>query len=87
MVYVDQMRAPFGRMIMSHLVADSHAELIAMVDRIGVRRKWIQCEGTYKEHFDICASKRLRAISCGAQSVTQLELGRILCDKRKLTQK
>lgn len=40
--YVDQPIFPFGRMMMCHLWADTLDELLAMVDRIGVDRKWIQ---------------------------------------------
>ena len=65
-VYVDDMYAPFGNMLMCHLWADTHAELIAMVDAIGVQRKWIQYPGTWKEHFDIAKSKRRLAIAAGA---------------------
>jgi hypothetical protein len=65
-VYVDDMRAPFGRMVMCHMTADSTAELLAMVDKIGVRRKWIQKVGTPWEHFDICLGKRALAVRAGA---------------------
>jgi hypothetical protein len=83
MVYVDDMAAPFGRMFMYHLTADSHEELLAMVDKIGVQRKWIQCEGTYKEHFDICKSKRQLAIANGAKQITWEETCQRIENKRK----
>lgn len=73
-VYVDDMAAPFGRMKMCHMTADSHAELDAMADKIGIARRWIQYPGTYKEHYDICLSKRVRALANGAISVTMKEL-------------
>ncbi len=38
-VYVDDMEAEFGNMIMCHMIADTHDELIAMADAIGVDRK------------------------------------------------
>jgi hypothetical protein len=41
-VYVDTMEAAFGRMIMCHMWADTLDELLAMADRIGVLRKWLQ---------------------------------------------
>ena len=45
-VYVDNMQASYGRMKMCHMVADSTDELLAMADRIGVARKWLQKAGT-----------------------------------------
>ena len=77
MVYVDDFNAPFGRMLMCHLVADTTGELLAMVDKIGVNRKWIQYPGTDKEHFDICLSKKKLAIKHGAKQVTARELVKI----------
>lgn len=73
-VYVDDMEAAFGRMKMCHMVADSTAELLAMVDRIGVARKWIQAEGTNREHFDIALSKRAEAVKAGAVEITMRQL-------------
>lgn len=73
-VYVDDMEAPFSNMVMCHMAADSSAELLAMADKIGVARKWIQYPGTDKEHFDICKSKKLAAIRHGAIPVTMREL-------------
>lgn len=81
-VYVDTMRAPFGRMVMCHMVADTTEELLAMADRIGVARKWLQKPGTHHEHFDIAQSKRSLAVRAGAQEVTIMELGRIIRAKR-----
>jgi hypothetical protein len=74
-VYVDDVRHRFGSMIMCHMWADSLDELMAMADRIGVARKWIQGHptlsiGKAREaswiHFDIAASKKALAIRHGA---------------------
>ncbi len=81
-VYVDDMKALFGRMVMCHMFADSSGELLAMAERIGVQRKWLQYPGTYREHFDICLSKRAKAVALGAKEVTRLELGRIIMARR-----
>ena len=76
-VYVDDMRAPFGRMKMCHMFADTTAELNAMADRIGVARKWIQYPGrSDKEHYDICLSKKRLALAAGAQAVRWSFFGR-----------
>jgi hypothetical protein len=82
-VYVDNMQANYGRMKMCHMVADSTEELMAMADRIGVARKWIQKAGTYQEHFDICMTKRKVAVSAGALEVTMKELCKITMARRK----
>lgn len=72
-VYVDDMRASFGRMVMCHMAADSTEELLAMADKIGVQRKWIQKAGTRYEHFDISLSKRTEAVKQGAIELTMRE--------------
>ena len=81
-VYVDDMKAGYGRMIMSHMIADTTEELLAMADQIGVARRWIQAPGTAREHFDVAQSKRKFAVEAGAVEVTQRELGRIIRDRR-----
>lgn len=74
-VYVDDVEIPFGRMLMCHLWADTDEELLAMVDAIGVQRKWIQGHPTLSlpqfrkaswVHFDIAKSKKALAIKAGA---------------------
>lgn len=77
-VYIDNFEAPFGRMLMCHMIADTTEELLAMADRIGVQRKWIQDAGTYNEHFDICLSKKKKALEYGAKAITMMQLGRML---------
>ncbi len=81
-VYVDDMKARFGRMVMCHMMADSKAELLAMADKIGVQREWIQKEGTDHEHFDICMSKRAAAVRHGANEVAMRDLGRLIHARR-----
>jgi hypothetical protein len=73
-VYVDNMRAAFGRMVMCHMWADTRDELFEMADRIGVARKWFQRPANVGlpgmdaswEHFDIAMSKRALAVKAGA---------------------
>lgn len=78
-VYVDDMRARFGRMLMCHMVADTEAELHAMADRIGVARRWYQ-----GDHYDICLSKVALALRHGAMPVTRRQLG-MMCAIRRRT--
>lgn len=72
-VYVDDMfRRPMGRlgrMKMSHMIADTGAELHIMADRIGVARRWFQ-----GDHYDISLSRRALAIEAGAVPVTMRQL-------------
>lgn len=86
-VYVDDMylyaMGQFGRMKMSHLMADTTEELLAMADKIGVARRWIQHAGTPGEHFDIAMSKRAEAIRHGAVPVTCEELARWRIERRR----
>jgi len=86
-VYVDDMyKSPmgqFGRMKMSHMIADTHEELIVMAARIGVAAKWIQHEGTAHEHFDIAQGKRELAIEYGAVPITWRELGMKCWDRQR----
>lgn len=73
-VYVDNMRAAYGRMVMCHMIADTDEELLAMADRIGVQRRWHQHAGSARSHFDIALSKRALAVAAGAQEITWREL-------------
>lgn len=66
MIYVDTWNAPYRGMVMCHLGADTHDELLQIVDAIGVDRKWIQYPGTWREHFDICLTKKKQALALGA---------------------
>lgn len=66
-VYVDDVRHQFGRMKMCHMWADSLAELLTMVDNIGIKRKWLQCPPAASWiHFDICLQKKKIALKLGA---------------------
>ena len=84
-VYVDDMHlysmGEFGRMKMSHMMADTRAELLEMVDHIGVPRWWLQKEGELDEHFDISKSKRSAALQAGARAVSIRELARFAMNR------
>lgn len=74
-VYVDNMRAAFGRMIMCHMIADTDDELHAMADRIGVARRWWQSpEKTSGSHYDIALSRRKLAVAHGAVEIDMRQL-------------
>jgi hypothetical protein len=68
-VYVDNARNPYGRMLMSHLIADSLEELAAFAGRLGLRREW-----RHGDHFDVCQAKRREAVQLGAIEVSEREV-------------
>lgn len=70
-VYVDDYRAPYRNMYLSHMTADTVGELHAMADKIGLERKWFQ-RGSHP-HYDVSESKRLLAIGFGAKEETVRE--------------
>lgn len=66
-VYVDDVRLKFGNMVMCHCWADTLEELLEMVDRIGVQRKWLQQPPKASwVHFDISLAKKALALAAGA---------------------
>lgn len=82
-VYVDDYSAPLGRMKMCHMIADTTDELLAMADKIGVQRKWLQAAGTPREHFDVCREKKRLALAAGAVEVSSRDLVAIIRAKRE----
>lgn len=85
-VYVDNFyitgAGNFGRMKMSHMIADTQKELLEMCDKIGVQRKWIQDYETPREHFDISISKRKLAIGFGAQEIGFRDLAKMTSSRK-----
>lgn len=67
-VYVDDMfkypMGRFGRMKMSHMIADTEEELHTMAAKLGLARKWYQ-----GDHYDVSKSCRLKAIELGARPI------------------
>ena len=68
MVYVGKREYKYGRMIMSHMVADSLDELHEMADKIGVNRRHFQ-DKPNKPHYDICKANKKKVIELGALEV------------------
>lgn len=86
-VYVDNARIPFRRgqrvLRMSHMLADTTEELEAMARQLGLQPKWIQYPGTYREHYDVCATKRAKAVQLGAVEVDSMFLVKLRQKRRK----
>jgi hypothetical protein len=86
-VFVDNMgdypMGQFGRMKMSHMIADTEEELHAMADRIGVARRWFQQKSS-GDHYDISLTKRTLAVKAGAREVTMKQLA-AMCNNRHRT--
>jgi hypothetical protein len=84
-VYVDDMfkysMGRFGRMKMSHMIADTDKELHEMAIKIGLDTKWYQ-----GDHYDVSISLREKAIANGAVAVELRELA-MMCKVRRETGK
>lgn len=81
-VYVDDFKAAYGNMRMSHMLADSDDELHAMADQIGVARRWHQ-NGMSGSHYDIAQSKVALAIKAGAVAVTVRQMAMMSRNRRQ----
>lgn len=77
MVYVGTREYKLGRMIMSHLVADTIEELHKMAKDIGVSRKHFQNKKS-KPHYDICKQNKTKAINLGAIEVNDRYIIKLL---------
>ena len=90
-VYIDDMYknpiGQFGRMKMSHMAADTTEELLQMVDKIGVQRKWIQDKDKASEHFDISMVYREKAIVAGAIPASMYNLSRAILKRKSPNEK
>lgn len=62
MVYIGKREYKYGRMIMSHMVADTLAELHTMASLLNIDHKHFQNKKG-KPHYDICKSKKNEALS------------------------
>lgn len=80
-VYVDHARNPFGRMIMSHMIADTIPELMAMACDIGLHHRHFQPKS--HPHFDVSQSYRNKAVCLGAIEVGRKELVALMRQQRQ----
>jgi hypothetical protein len=78
MIYVDDMRSRYGRMIMCHMIADTEGELHDFAEEIGIARHWYQ-----GDHYDICLKTKARALRRGAIEVTRRAMVGLRRDFRK----
>jgi len=85
-VYVDNYRAPYRNMKMSHLTADSEEELDKFASALGLKVEWKQKESSFI-HYDVSESKRLMAIRLGAKECTPLELVRAIRENPEMRRK
>lgn len=76
MVYIGKNEYKYGRMIMSHMAADTLEELHLMAEKIGVAKRHFQNkEG--KPHYDVCKQNKQKALELGAIEVNDRELIRL----------
>lgn len=82
MVYVDDMRAKYGRMVMCHMIADTDFELHIVAAAIGVARRWHQAPPEHDSHYDISLGKRALAVQLGAREITWRQAGAMNARRR-----
>jgi hypothetical protein len=63
---------------MSHMVADTDAELHAMARELRMRREWFQ-----GDHYDVSKDLRARAIRRGAVAVPMRTLAAMVAERRR----
>ena len=84
MIYVDNYRANFGRMKMSHLTADSPEELEEARIALGIPPTGIHNRGLPGEHLDVSESKRNQAVrELGAKEVAPKDMVVMIQRKRE----
>ena len=72
-VYVGTREYRYGRMLMSHMAADTIEELHQMAQEVGVAKRHFQNKQG-KPHYDICKQNKLKAIELGAIEVNDREI-------------
>lgn len=84
-VYIDDFYKTgitFRGMKMSHMMADSTAELLAMATTLKLNHDWLQYPGRGDEHFDVALGVRAKAIKAGAIAVGMRKLARAARERK-----
>jgi hypothetical protein len=85
-VYVDDARFPATiartQSRWSHLLADTHDELVAFADRLGLKPEWIKKAGLPTEHYLVADIKRDGALRMGAIPMKSSEVLALVVAKR-----
>ncbi len=61
MIYIGTREYKYGRMLMSHMIADALNELHTMAALLNIKRKYFQ-DKKGRPHYDICKSKKQEAL-------------------------
>lgn len=77
MIYIGTREYKYGRMLMSHMVSDNIDDLHDFADELGIKWRHFQ-DKNGKPHYDICKSKKLKALKMGAKEVNDREIVSIL---------
>ncbi|MFP3637774.1 DUF4031 domain-containing protein [Paraburkholderia sp. SIMBA_054] len=82
-VYVDDMRIPYRRMLMCHMIASDDALLHDMAARLGLDRGWHEGPPLHESHYNLAQSTRDRAISFGAIAITRRQAAAMVARRRE----
>lgn len=76
--YVDASVWPYRGMLMCHLLGDTEDELHAMAAAVGVARRHFQNKPGGMPHYDICKSKRAKAVKLGAVECDRWQIANVM---------
>src|SRR5208283_3016143 len=81
-VYIDNVFIPWHGFVMCHMTADSETELHAFAKKLGLKRSWHQVkqenQNCYHSHYDVCLSKRKKAVKLGAIEIDARDKIRVI---------
>jgi hypothetical protein len=81
-VYVDRTHNLLGRMVTSHMIADTLEELHAMARAIGILKLWYQPLSS--PHYNLNRTRRAKALALGAINADRKTIvGVIRCNRAK----
>lgn len=77
-VYVDNMTARHGRLVLCHMIASTDEELRAMANTVGLSQRWHQ-----QDHFDIGKTKRALVVAAGAVEISRRQCAAMRARQRE----
>lgn len=74
MIFIGTRKYKYGRMVLSHMCANTLGELHAMAELLGLKKDWFQNTPGKIPHYDVCQLKKQLALNNGARLVNDRTL-------------